>query len=75
MRVTELCGREMGEKEERRGWEIETGTAAAGGRLGSFGTNNNYNNNSGSGVGVGVGDEGKYVVHAPTIITTITVTT
>lgn len=71
MRVTELCEREK--EEEAEGVE----TAAAGGRLGSFGTNNNYNNNSGSGVGVGVGvgDEGKYVVHAPTIITTITVTT
>jgi hypothetical protein len=43
---------------------------AAGGRLGSFAANNNYNKQH-NGVGVG----GNYVVHAPTIITTITVTT
>lgn len=61
----------MGEEKGGREAGRQTGTVAAGGRLGSFGTNNNYNNNSGN----GVGDEGKYVVHAPTIITTITVTT
>ena len=53
------------------GWVVDRDRA--GGWLGSFGANNNYNNNSGN--GGGVGDEDKYVVHAPTIITTITVTT